>query len=158
MPDQAPPVLPWNWQGRGAQEVAESWKELAEWVRWFVARYHLAGRVPACWYRHPGLVDELKGLWYHHRLVFDPPRPFAGSAALAGLMKPGGVVANDYTDWHEVRWRWTIGPLAEAAGYRECLAKNRHVEDRAHDEDAAEFGEAVTEGLRQATESGEIAP
>ena len=64
MPEEAPapPVLPWNWERRDAGEIAESWTALAPWVRWFVVRYHLVGRVPACWFRHPGLVDELRAL------------------------------------------------------------------------------------------------
>src|SRR5487761_1233725 len=129
MPEQAPPALAWNWEGRDAEVVADSWRRLADWLRWFVSRYHLAGRVPACWYRHPGLVDELKGLWYHHQQVSDPPRLPADSEPFAGLTKPddAAVLDSDYEEWHEVRWRWMIGPLADAAGYRECLAKNRHV-------------------------------
>ena len=73
-------------------------------------------------------------------------------------MKSDGVLASDYVEWHEVRWRWTIGPLADAAGYRECLAKNHHVEDRVHDEDAGAFGEAARTGLEEALEAGELQP
>jgi hypothetical protein len=46
-------------------------------------------------------------------------------------------------DWHETRWRWTNGPLREAAGYRECLTRSEHVPDERHHDDAQAFSEAT---------------
>ena len=149
--------LPWHWQGLDQEDAAARIRGLADWVSWFVSRYHLAGRVPACWYRHPGLVDELKGLWYEHQEVTNPL-----VAEVAGPF-PGEVKAEDpkvsarlYRGWHEARCRWTQGPLADAAGYRECLARNRHVEDEAHAADATTFADATRNGLDEAFEAGEL--
>ena len=111
-------------------------------------------------YRHRTLVDELKALWYQHQQVYDPPRPPAVSEPFAGLTKPddAAVLASEYEEWHEVRWRWMIGPLADAAVTPRVPGQEAHVEDRAHDEDAAAFGNATGTGLEEAREAGELQP
>ena len=157
MPEMVRYRLPWCWEGLDDDEVTQRMRLLAKWVSWFVARYHLAGRVPACWYRHPGLVDELKALWYQHQEVTRPLVP-EGPADFPGEVKAEEpkVAARQYREWHDGRWRWTVGPLADARGYRECLARNQHVEDEAHAADAVAFADATAKGLGEAIQEGSI--
>jgi hypothetical protein len=158
VPDRVPYELPWHWENLKRATRERRMRLLATWVSWFVARYHLAGRVPACWYRHPGLADELKALWYQYQEVTRPLVPkiaeeFPGKTKV----EEPKVAARQYREWHEARWRWTIGPLADATGYRECLARNQHVEDAAHAADAAAFAESSRDGLDCAIQVGEVA-
>ena len=157
MPNVVPYRLPWWWEGLDQEEAALRMRRLADWVSWFVARYHLAGQVPACWYLHPGLVDELKALWYQHQEVTTPLAPQV-PADFPGETRPEApkVAARQYREWHEGRWRWTVGPLADARGYRECLARNQHVEDEAHAADDAAFADAARTGLGEAIEQRRI--
>lgn len=150
--------LPWNWEGLDKDALAVSWRRLSTWVSWFVTRYHLAGRVPACWWRHPELGDELRALWYYHQEVTAPmvemfqPDP----VGLPQEPEEPSVPARAHWEWHEARWRWTTGALREALGYRECVAKGQHVEDHPHEDDAAAFAEATRLGLDQAADAGEL--
>ncbi|HVY09535.1 MAG TPA: hypothetical protein VHB18_05260 [Mycobacteriales bacterium] len=50
------------WHALTAQEAADAWDTLITWVDWLIPRYSLDDAVPACWYRHAALVDELDGL------------------------------------------------------------------------------------------------
>ena len=136
--------LPWCWERLDAKELRERWRDLAQWVSWFVAQYHLARQVPYCWPQHPGLVDELIALRYYHEEVTGPLVPLVQPDPVADPLEPEdpGTPARSYQDWHEVRWRWTTGPLHEAPGYRDCVAKQRHVEDAQHHDDAQAFTEA----------------
>jgi hypothetical protein len=141
--------LPWHWEGEPAlsdEELAARWHDLARWVNWFVARYHLAGQVPCCWPKHPGLVDELTALRYHHQEVTCPLVPMVQPDPVGSPQEPDdpGTSARAYMDWHETRWRWSNGPLRDAPGYRECLTRGEHVPDEAHHDDAQAFAEATT--------------
>lgn len=50
------------WHALTAKEAADAWDALIGWVDWLIARYGLDDTVPACWYRHGALVDELDAL------------------------------------------------------------------------------------------------
>jgi len=136
--------LPWYWEGLDAKELEERWRDLAEWVSWFVTRYHLAQEVPHCWYLHPGLVDELIALRHYHEEVTSPLVPLVQPDPVAGPpeAEDPATPARAYQDWHEARWRWTNGPLREASGYADCVAKGEHVDDEAHHGDAHAFAMA----------------
>ena len=56
-------VKPWDWARLDAEAAADTWSELAAWVEWLVARYDLADEVPACWWAHPAITEELTALW-----------------------------------------------------------------------------------------------
>jgi hypothetical protein len=64
---------PVDWARLDADEAADAWHRLDGWVRWLVHRYRLDHRdVPACWYRHPDLVEELSALHTSHQAAFHP--------------------------------------------------------------------------------------
>ena len=57
-------VLPQRYDMLDTDADRENWKaELAAWVSWLVYTYRLEG-VPACWWRHPALVEELTAAWF----------------------------------------------------------------------------------------------
>jgi hypothetical protein len=63
---------PISWARLSADQAAEVWLALEEWVRWLVSRYALDHRdVPACWYAHGDLVEELTALWTAHQGAYD---------------------------------------------------------------------------------------
>ena len=52
-----------NWRTLDDDTAPEIWDRLADWVDWFTDRYQIPQRrIPACWYRHPALVEELSAL------------------------------------------------------------------------------------------------
>ncbi|MHB2023228.1 MAG: hypothetical protein ACYCO3_07865 [Mycobacteriales bacterium] len=63
----------WNWATLPAEEARIAWAQLAGWVDQLAARYGLHETIPACWYAHPPIVEELTALraaWfaaYHPR-------------------------------------------------------------------------------------------
>lgn len=57
---------PVNWRDLNADDAAEQWGQLVPWVDWLRHRYSLQERIPACWYAHGPLIEELsslRGLW-----------------------------------------------------------------------------------------------
>ncbi len=145
-------ALPWNWDGLDQAELHRRQGALRSWVNWFVARYHLVGRVPRCWERHPGLLDELSALHHYHEEVTNPLVPLLYGEDDVAEPEDPEVPARAYQDWHEARWRWITGPLTDASGYRECLARQEHVDD-GHAADAAAFVAASEAGGGDASAS-----
>jgi len=72
-------ATPWlrEWHLQSARERRVAWIELVDWVIWLHDRYELGveNRLPACWTRHPGLVEELFALkaWRHN--IYAAPEP-----------------------------------------------------------------------------------
>jgi len=67
----------------------QTWTELVDWVIWLHDRYELSveERLPDCWPRHPGLVEELAALKAWRAEIYTPPatnRGTAGSVPRAG--------------------------------------------------------------------------
>jgi len=61
-----------DWQTLEDADAPAAWNALREWVEWFTVRYDISDLVvPACWYRHGNLVDELSALHTAHRVAFD---------------------------------------------------------------------------------------
>jgi hypothetical protein len=50
------------WRTLTPTEAAHAWDTLTGWVDWLVNRYSLDDTLPACWYRHGPMVDELDAL------------------------------------------------------------------------------------------------
>jgi hypothetical protein len=148
--------LPWDWEVLEVEAFDEKLRQLARWVDWFVDRYHLARKVPTCWYLHPNLLDELKALWYYHQQVYCPLVRLATPEG-RGEPEPPGVMASEYWHWHHERNLWIAGPLSAADGYRECLTKHQHVDDR-HRADADDHAQASGAGLEAAIAQGLVAP
>lgn len=63
-PRKAPAGMPWplRWSDLDRDAAAQVWAWLIDWVGWFVDRYEIAEEIPACWYRHGPLVEELTAL------------------------------------------------------------------------------------------------
>ncbi len=81
---------PWNWRHLPQRQAAALWRELADWLAWLHTRYPLAETIPACWWRHPEIVEELTA---------------AHAAWKAAYQSPG---ASPYSpgEWHD---RWLPG-------------------------------------------------
>ncbi|WP_206515558.1 hypothetical protein [Georgenia faecalis] len=72
---------PINWSELPSEDLEEQWEALDRWVRWLVSRYALDHRdIPACWYTHGDLVEELSALRTAHHGAFDPSGPASGPA------------------------------------------------------------------------------
>jgi hypothetical protein len=50
------------WSALDAGAAKQAWPLLAGWVDWLIDRYRLAETVPACWYAHPPILEELAAL------------------------------------------------------------------------------------------------
>jgi len=62
-----------NWRTLTNAEARAAWRELRAWVEWFTVRYRISESVvPACWYKHGQLVEELSALHIAHTAAFDP--------------------------------------------------------------------------------------
>ncbi|MEU7906424.1 hypothetical protein [Actinoplanes sp. NPDC049118] len=70
---KAPGSLPWplRWRELDRDAAAQVWAWLIDWVDWAVTRYQLAEEIPACWYRHPPLIEELTSLAVAWHTVYD---------------------------------------------------------------------------------------
>ena len=76
----ARPVTEWHDKTPGEQAAA--WAELRAWVTWLYDRYELSveDRLPRCWARHPGLVEELHALKAWREEIYNGNQP-SGQAA-----------------------------------------------------------------------------
>ena len=76
----ARPVTEWHNMTPGEQAAA--WAELRAWVTWLHDRYELSveDRLPRCWARHPGLVEELCALKAWREEIYSGSQP-SGQAA-----------------------------------------------------------------------------
>ena len=62
-----------NWRTLKGADARAAWKELRTWVEWFTVRYRISESVvPACWFKHGQLVEELSALHIAHTAAFDP--------------------------------------------------------------------------------------
>jgi hypothetical protein len=51
-----------TWSRLTREQAAEEWKRLCEWTDWLRDRYQLHESIPACWYAHSAMVEELSAL------------------------------------------------------------------------------------------------
>lgn len=95
--------------------------DLADWLGWLHERYPVAEAVPACWWRHPEVVEELLALRTAWGSAYEDPEAPPHAAA----------------DWHD---RLLPGTLARIPrwGVKACLNSGRHV-----DRPPAAYGQAV---------------
>ncbi|WP_052720124.1 hypothetical protein [Actinoplanes rectilineatus] len=79
-PRKAPPSIPWplRWADLDRDAAAQVWAWLIDWVGWAVDRYQLAEEIPACWYQHPPLIEELTGLAAAWHTAYDDTAPADG--------------------------------------------------------------------------------
>jgi hypothetical protein len=71
-----------EWHSMTPGEQAAAWAELRAWVTWLHDRYELSveDRLPRCWARHPGLVEELSALKAWRQEIYTSSQP-SGQAA-----------------------------------------------------------------------------
>lgn len=53
---------PVNWAALDDEHAAEQWGLLVDWTDWLRDRYQLHEQIPACWYAHGPLLEELSAL------------------------------------------------------------------------------------------------
>ncbi len=77
---------PVNWASLDSQQAAEQWALLIGWTDWLRDRYMLHAQIPACWYAHGALVEELSAL---------------RSAWIGAYLDPHAA-AGDPATWHDL--------------------------------------------------------
>lgn len=72
-----------EWHDMSPGEQLTAWAQLRAWVTWLTDRYELTveDRLPRCWARHPGLVEELWALRAWRLEVYGGGQPQPGQAA-----------------------------------------------------------------------------
>lgn len=61
-----------NWRTLPDHDAPPAWNALRAWVEWFIHRYRVPeSTVPACWWKHGHLVEELSALHAAHTAAFD---------------------------------------------------------------------------------------
>jgi hypothetical protein len=76
-PRKAPASVPWplRWRDLDRPAGADVWGWLIDWTGWMVERYQLAEEIPACWPKHPPLVEELTALAAAWHDAYDEAAP-----------------------------------------------------------------------------------
>jgi hypothetical protein len=77
---------PVNWAALDTLAAAEQWGLLIEWTDFLRSRYLLHDAIPACWYDHPPLVEELSAL----------------RCAWVGAFRDPNARAGDAVTWHDM--------------------------------------------------------
>lgn len=83
------------WREIDRHEAARLWEELLDWVNWLRHRYQLGSRIPACWYRHEAIVEELTALMAAHTAAY-----WCGPDSIE-------LPREDLTAWH-TQWLWPV--------------------------------------------------
>jgi hypothetical protein len=79
---------PVDWTALDADAAAQHWQHLTSWVDWLREHYQLREAVPACWYAHPPLLEELSALqasW--HGAYLDPDARAGDGSAWHDLLE-----------------------------------------------------------------------
>lgn len=81
-PEPAPGALV-EWHDMTPGEQVTAWAQLRAWVTWLIDVYELTveERMPRCWAKHPGLVEELWALRAWRLEIYSGTQPAAGQAA-----------------------------------------------------------------------------
>lgn len=106
---------PQRWATRA---TPEDWNALVSWVDGLRLTYSMqtSFTVPPCWPAHPGVVEELAGLYrgWVSAVLTDEQAALDGSSAL--------------TAWHD-RWLWPALQRFKTASYRISNCAQKHVEE-----------------------------
>ena len=92
---------PWNWRKLDAKRAADTWKTLAEFVGWLVERYDLGDVIPACWWCHGAITEELTALWLSWIVAYADPEAEPDACRLYGTRDSRGAVraSPSGTEW-----------------------------------------------------------
>ena len=114
-PRKASSSIPWplRWADLDRDAAAQVWAWLIDWVGWAIDRYQLAEEVPACWYQHPPLIEELTGLAAAWHTAYDDAAPADGPLL-----------------WHErfARARLRLRDWDDYTGCRNGTHSDRHLD------------------------------
>jgi hypothetical protein len=104
-PRKAPAGVPWplRWIDLDRDAAAQVWAWLIDWVDWAVDRYRLAEEIPACWYRHPPLVEELTGLAAAWHTAYDDTAPADGPLLWHERFARARIRLHDWDDYTRCR-------------------------------------------------------
>ena len=107
---------PVNWRDLSSDDAAERWADLVDWVTWLRHHYGLHERIPACWYAHNAIREELSAL-----------RSVWVAAFQDKEARPGdGVAFHDALDRILIRLsRWDRSGCAEGTHRPEAAAVDR---------------------------------
>jgi hypothetical protein len=111
---------PWNWRHLPERQAAALWREIADWLTWLHTRYPLAETIPACWWRHPEIVEELT----------------AAHAAWKAAYTSPGASPDAPGEWHD---RWLPGLEQRLTGRWKTGRCTEHHQDRS----TSSYGTAV---------------
>lgn len=73
---------PVNWAALDVDRAAEQWRLLTSWIDWLRDRYQLHESVPACWYAHGAMVEELSALRSAWITAYLDPQASPGDPAI----------------------------------------------------------------------------
>lgn len=102
------------WHQLTPTQAADAWTSLTNWVDWLTDRYQLENTIPACWYRHGALIEELDAL----------------HAAWQGAYHDPQARPTDPANWHELLARG-LSRIHEWDHYG-CASGNHHEEPAPH--------------------------
>jgi len=110
--EQEKDIRPRRWADRATRK---DWSVLDDWVDRLTADYSLLGdsTVPPCWPAHPGVVEELAGLWrsWIRTMIIDETAKNSGDTSL--------------TAWHD-RWLWPALTRMKSGHYRTTICRTKH--------------------------------
>ncbi len=140
-------VKPRRWAARASRD---DWNNLVNWVDELTGDCSLLSdyTIPPCWPAHPGVVEELAGLWrsWIHAVINDARAKKHGSA--------------DLTAWHD-RWLWPCLVRLKSGHYRITNCRQQHQLERsgstATDRDQLPFSQGCAE-KDSLTSGGPAAP
>lgn len=55
--------------GQVTHALDVSWDDLIQWAEWIIATYRLGRYIPPCWPEHPGVVQELRSLYFFRQMA-----------------------------------------------------------------------------------------
>ncbi|MXN63189.1 hypothetical protein GR184_11415 [Bacillus sp. BGMRC0062] len=108
---EAPAPVWWSWCHVTGDKRRELWGHLIDFVEWVNARYFPdkpSTAIPACWFEHGMVVEELTGVWA------------AWHGALHGAKEP----TNDYAAWHRYYFWPAMERITQAT--KECQGTKGH--------------------------------
>jgi hypothetical protein len=133
------------WRTMTADQAAEAWRTLFDFVDWMTRRYDLHDTLPPCWFRHGIFIEELHALYL----------------AWAGAYLHPTARPTDPTSWHELQHR-ALARLREADRLGCIAGTHRETPKRTGDEEgearAARAAYAYADVHRRTRQSPEATP
>jgi hypothetical protein len=102
---KAPASVPWplRWRDLDRQAADEAWVWLIDWTGWLVDRYQLAEEIPACWPKHPPLIEELTALAAAWHDAYDDAAPADAPLVWHERLARARIRLRDFDDYTRCR-------------------------------------------------------